>query len=143
VQVANDLSIENRHDADMERRRAKPASTVVAEIYTKRQGRRPHYLAKIMARSDKERADLIEDLNVDKSQLSRWLDERKPSSPSPEWAQKLGFYFAASDDPDDFVDIFTDPDLIRFQKMTRSLSDEEVDKMLTTLEAAYATNRAR
>jgi hypothetical protein len=96
-----------------------------------------------MARSDKERADLIEDLNVDKSQLSRWLDERKPSSPSPEWAQKLGFYFAASDDPDDFVDIFTDPDLIRFQKMTRSLSDEEVDKMLTTLEAAYATNRAR
>lgn len=113
-----------------------------AAIYAKRQVRRPHYLAKLMARQNIERGKLIEDLGVDKSQISRWLDDEKPATPSPAWAEKLGRYFAVSDDPDDFVDIFADPDMARFQKMTRHMSDDEVDRMLTTLEAAYRARKA-
>lgn len=112
-------------------------------IYDKRQGRRPHYLAKIMARTDKSRGDLIEDLGVDKGQLSRWLDPERPSSPGPIWAKKLGHYFAAGPDEDDFVDIFVDPDMSRFQRLTRGRSTEEIDRMLATLEAAFSLRRAR
>jgi transcriptional regulator with XRE-family HTH domain len=121
---------------------SKPGGAVMAEIYAKRQVRRPHYLAKLMARQQVSRATLVEELGVDKSQISRWLDEEKPQTPSPPWAEKLGRYFAASDDPDDFVDIFSDPDLARFQRMTRGMSDAEVDRMLTTLEAAYMSKKA-
>jgi hypothetical protein len=94
-----------------------------------------------MARHNVSRGKLIEDLGVDKGQLSRWLDEQKPSTPSPDWAKRLGHYFAVSDDPDDFVDIFSDPDVARFQRMTRGMTDAEVDRMMTTLEAAYLAKK--
>lgn len=119
-----------------------PAPAPLDTIYPHRQPRRPHYLAKIMMRADKDRADLINDLGVDKSQLSRWLDKEKPAAPNPHWTRELGRYFAASDDPDDFVDIFTDPDLQRFQRMTRNMTPDEVDRMLTTLEAGYRAKGA-
>lgn len=106
-------------------------------IYAQRQVRRPHYLAKLMARHNVPRGKLVEDLGVDKSQISRWLDEERPSTPSPAWAQKLGQYFASGPDEDDFVDIFTDPEVARFQRMTRGRTPDEVDRMLATLEAAF------
>jgi plasmid maintenance system antidote protein VapI len=120
----------------------KPGGAVLAEIYAKRQARRPHYLAALMARHNVSRGKLVEDLDVDKSQLSRWLDEEKPATPSPTWAQRLGRYFAAGPDPEDFVDIFADPDMQRFQKMTRGRSPDEIDRMLATLEAAFPAKRA-
>ncbi len=126
----------------MNKRRTKPGGAVLAEIYAKRQVRRPHYLAKLMARHNVTRGKLVEDLDVDKSQLSRWLDENRPSTPSLEWAQRLGRYFAPSDDEDDAVDIFSDPDLARFQRMVRGRSPDEVDRMLATLEAAFPAKRA-
>lgn len=125
----------------MPRRHQRPGSAVLAAIYSKRQVRRPHYLGPIMERQNVSRAKLVEDLGVDKSQLSRWLDDEKPQTPGPHWAKQLGQYFAASDDPDDFVDIFTDPDLQRFQRMTRDMSPDEVDRMLTTLEAGYRAKK--
>lgn len=88
------------------------------------------------------RGALIEELGVDKSLVSRWLDEEKPTTPSPAWAKRLGQYFAPSDDPDDLVDIFTDPNLIRFQRITKGLTPKEVDRMLTSLEAGYNAKRA-
>lgn len=128
--------------ATMPRRPQKPGSAALAELYAKRQLRRPHYLAKLMARQNVSRGKLVEDLGVDKSQLSRWLDEARPSAPSYDWSQKLGRYFAASDDPDDFVDIFADPDVERFQRMVRGRSPDEIDRMLATLEAAFPAKRA-
>lgn len=115
----------------------------MAEIFAKRQVRRPHYLAQLMARHNVSRGKLVEDLGVDKSQLSRWLDEERPATPSPAWAQKLGQYFAAGPDEDDAVDIFADPDVQRFQRMVRGRAPEEVDRMLATLEAAFPVKRAQ
>lgn len=141
MQVANDLSSRNQQPDGMDKKRQKPSAPT--EIFAGRQPRRPHYLAKIMDRANKQRADLIEDLGVDKGQLSRWLDEDRPTTPSLAWAKRLGRYFAVTDDPDDFVDIFTDPDLTRFQKITRGLPDDEVDRMLTSIEAGYSAGRRR
>ncbi len=121
-------------------KRQKPGSAVLAEIYAKRQARRPHYLGKIMQAKDVSRAQLVDELGVDKSQLSRWLDRHRPSTPSPEWAEKLGYYFAS--DPDDFVDIFVDPDVARLAKIMKGRTPEEVDRMLATLEAAFPMRRA-
>lgn len=119
-----------------------PAPAPLDTIYAKREPRRPHYLAKLMDRKPVSRGQLIEDLGVDKSQLSRWLDKDKPQTPNPHWAKQLGRYFAASDDPDDFVDIFTDPDLQRFQRITRHMPPDEVDRMLALFEAGYRAKRA-
>jgi len=121
----------------------KPGGAVMAEIFAKRQVRRPHYLAKLMARHNVSRGKLVEDLGVDKSQLSRWLDEERPATPSPAWAKKLGQYFAVGPDEDDIVDIFADPDVQRFQRMVRGRDPEEVDRMLATLEAAFPLKRAQ
>lgn len=92
---------------------------------------------------DVDRGKLIEDLGVDKGTLSRWLDEDKPTTPGPEWAEKLGRYFAAGPDEDDFVDIFTHPAVARFQRLTRGRTREEVDRMLNTLEAAFSVKTKR
>lgn len=127
----------------MSKRPQKPGSAVLAEIYAKRQQRRPHYLGKLMERQNVSRGQLVTELGVDKSQLSRWLDDEKPTTPSHHWAQELGRYFAASPDPDDFVDIFADPDVERFQRMVRGRSPEEIDRMLATLEMAFGLKNAR
>lgn len=111
-------------------------------IYAGRQPKRPHYLAKLMERHEKDRSDLIEDLGIDKSTLSRWLDPDRPSTPSEKWAKKLGRYFASGPEDEDFVDIFTNPSAHRFQKITKGRSEEEIDRMLATLEAAFPAKRA-
>lgn len=127
--------------ATMQKPRSKPKPDVTT-IYDRRQPKRPHYLAEIMEWKDVDRAALIEDLGVDKSLVSRWLDEDDPSTPGKKWAQKLGRYFAPSGDEDDFVDIFTDPALARFRRLTLGKSKEEVDRILNILEMASPVKRA-
>lgn len=129
--------------ATMPKTPPKSPGAALAAIYPKRQPRRPHYLDMLMERHNVTRGKLIEDLGVDKSNLSKWLDANKPQTPGPDWALKLGRYFAPSDDPDDFVDIFTDPDLQRFQRLTRDLDADEVNRMLTSLEAGYKASKAK
>lgn len=115
---------------------AKSQKRPVEQIYAGRQPRRPHYIAKLMERRSLTRADLIEKLEVDKSQLSRWLDEDKPSTPSSKWAKKLGLYFRVTED-DDLVDIFADPDVDWMTRFFRGRSNDEIERMKTLLEAAF------
>lgn len=110
-------------------------------IYAGRQPARPHYLGPLLKRHNVTRATLIEELGIDKSLISRWLDEERPATPGRKWADKLGWYFAPSLDPEDFVDIFTNPAVSRFQRLTRGLSEEQVDQMLASLEAAFKVKK--
>lgn len=110
-------------------------------IYGGRQPARPHYLGALLKLHNVARAKLIEDLGVDKSLVSRWLDDDKPTSPGIEWKTKLGWYFAPSLDPDDFVDIFADPSVSRFQRATKGLSDDQIDQWLSSLEAAASIRK--
>jgi hypothetical protein len=129
--------------ATMSKKPIQPAEVTVTTIYGKRQPRRPHYLAEIMNLKDVDRGALIEDLGVDKGLLSRWLDQNNPSTPGPKWAQRLGRYFASGPEDDDFVDIFVDPAVRRFQRLTSGRDRSEVDRMLATLEAAFPLKQAR
>lgn len=123
--------------ATMPKRPPKPSGAALAAIYSKRQPTRPHYLAKLMARRDVSRADLIQAIGVDKGLLSKWLDERKPSTPGPRWAKDLGEFFAITPDPDDFVDIFADPDVDRVRRFLHGREPDEIDRIMATLETAF------
>lgn len=117
----------------------KPRNVPVEQIYARRQPRRPHYLGRLMERYGVSRGDLIETLEIDKSQLSRWLDEKRPQTPSPHWAEKLGEYFGQGGDP---VDIFADPDMDWMARFLQGRSRDEVDRMKAMLEAAFPAKRA-
>lgn len=124
--------------ATMGKKPRKPHSASVVPVYSGRQGRRPHYLAELMERHGVTRADLIERLEVDKSLLSRWLDENKPSTPSPDWAAKLNTYFGAGGDP---VDIFADPDVDWLARLLRNRSPEEIGQLRAVVEAFFGSKR--
>lgn len=108
-------------------------------IYTGRQPRRPHYLAKLMERYNVSRMDIITSLEVDKSLISRWLDENKPATPSNDWAAKLGQFFGQGHDP---VDIFADPDVDWMTRFLRNRTPREVERIKAMLEAAFPAKKA-
>lgn len=117
----------------------KPPKKPLERIHAGRQPRRPHYLAMLMERHGVTRAELIEATGVDKSLLSRWLDEHKPSTPSAEWAEKLGEFFGKGHDP---VDIFADPDVDWIARLLRGRTKHEIDRAKAILEAAFLAKRA-
>jgi transcriptional regulator with XRE-family HTH domain len=117
----------------------KPNRAPLAQIYANRTPRRPHYLHALMERHGVTRADIVEALDVDKSQLSRWLDEDRPSTPSPEWARKLGEFFGKGHD---VVDIFTDPDVDWLSRLLRDRSADEKERIKAMIEAAFPAKRA-
>lgn len=111
----------------------------LARIYENRQPRRPHYLAQLMDRHGVSRQEIIEAIEVDKSLLSRWLDESRPSTPSPEWAHKLGEFFGKGGDP---VDIFADPDVDWMSRLLQGRSADEIERIKAMIEAAFPAKRA-
>lgn len=111
----------------------------LAQIYAGRQPTRPHYLAQLMERYNVNRADIVEELGVDKSQLSRWLDEDRPSTPSREWAKRLGEFFGKGHDP---VDIFVDPDVDWLSRLLKDRSPDEKERIKAMIEAAFPAKRA-
>jgi transcriptional regulator with XRE-family HTH domain len=117
----------------------KPSRAPLAQIYANRQPRRPHYLPHLMERYGVTRGEIVEALGVDKSQLSRWLDENRPSTPSPEWARKLGEFFGKGHDT---VDIFTDPDVDWMSRLLQGRSADEKERIKAMIEAAFPAKRA-
>lgn len=117
----------------------KPNRAPLAQIYANRQPRRPHYLAQLMERYGVTRAEVVEAIDVDKSQLSRWLDVQRPSTPSPEWARKLGEFFGKDHDT---VDIFTDPDVDWLSRLLKDRSADEKERIKAMIEAAFPAKRA-
>ena len=125
--------------ATMKKRAQKPGGAVLAQIHASRQPRRPHYLHQLMERYGVTRADIVEALEVDKSQLSRWLDENRPSTPSPQWARKLGEFFGKGHD---VVDIFADPDIDWLSRLLQDRSADEKERIKAMIEAAFPAKRA-
>ncbi len=117
----------------------KPRKSDLMRIYQNRQPRRPHYLAQLMERHGVTRADIIEAIEVDKSLLSRWLDEDKPSTPSLEWSRKLGEFFGKGSDP---VDIFANPDVDWMSRLLQGRSADEISRIKAMIEAAFPAKRA-
>jgi hypothetical protein len=93
-----------------------------------------------MERHGVTRQEIIEAIGVDKSLLSRWLDEKSPSTPGLDWAEKLGEFFGKGHDP---VDIFTDPDVDWMSRLLRGRSDDEVQRIKAMIEAAFPKSAQR
>lgn len=94
-----------------------------------RQPRRPHFLKEWMAWRDKRNIDLIDDLGVDKSYISRWL---KGTTPGEAWAEKLRVYFKAGPDG-----IFERPSSVWFTEFLEERDDLDFERVKNTLEAAF------
>ena len=45
-------------------------------------------------------------------------------------------------DPDDFVDIFADPDTSRLSRFLQGRSPDEIDRIMATLETAFPKKRS-
>lgn len=118
--------------SDMSRKPSRrPSGPQLVQIYARRQLRRPHYLAQLMERHGVERAEIIEATGVDKSLLSRWLDDEKPSTPGPDWANKLGEFFGKGGDA---VDIFSDPDSDWLARRLQGKSEQEKKRIIELLD---------
>lgn len=111
---------------------AKPKA--ITEIYPSRQPRRHHYLREWMERRQVRQAELSREIGVDKSLISRWLDDVKPTTPSKEWQDKLGAFFGGDGDP---VDIFRHPDDDWIARFFQGRTSDEINRMKLMLEAAF------
>ena len=100
-----------------------------AEIHRSKQPRRPHYLKEWMERRNLRPVDLVNDLGVDKSNVSKWLTG---ASPGTVWQDRLRDYFGAGDEG-----IFRHPDDDWMARFLTGRPPDEIERIKTTLEAAF------
>lgn len=99
------------------------------KIHQTKQPRRPHFIVEWAELRGLKQADLVEALGADKSVVSRWFSG---TSPGVEWQEKLAAFFGT--DPDG---IFRHPDDDWMTRFLRGRKREEVERIKTTLEAAF------
>ncbi len=98
-------------------------------IHRTKQPRRPHYLREWCEKYGLRQSDLANELNTDKSIVSRWFSG---ATPSTEWQARLGALFDVEPEA-----IFRHPDedwLVRFFK---DRTKDEIERIKATLEAAF------
>lgn len=118
-----------------------PAPAPLDAIYPTRQPRRPHYLRDwIERRNFKNDAEFAKEVGADKGQVSRWLDETRPSTPSRDWQIKLGIFFGGEDDP---ADIFRHPDDDWIAKFFRDRKPDEIEHIKKSMETTFPPKRHR
>jgi len=110
----------------------------VVRINQMKQGRRPHYIGAWMEFRGRSRTDVSRDTGVDKSQISRWLDEKKPSTPTPKWLEILADYFETEPDA-----LFRHPDEDWLSRFFAGRKRDEVERIKATLEAAFPPPQKR
>lgn len=97
-----------------------------------RQGRRPHYLREWAQKHGKRQADIARETGADKSLVSRWLDDERPSTPSPEWQAKLAEFFEIEPDK-----LFRHPDEEWFFDFFAGRGADEIERIKLTLQTAF------
>lgn len=82
-----------------------------------------------MERRNLRPVDLVNDLGVDKSNVSKWLSG---SSPGAIWQEKLREYFEAGDEG-----IFRHPDDDWMARFLTGRPRDEIERIKSTLETAF------
>jgi transcriptional regulator with XRE-family HTH domain len=106
----------------------------VVRIHASKQGRRPHYIAAWADKKDLSQADIVRALGVDKGTVSRWF---KGSSPTEDYQAKLAELFGTDEEG-----IFRHPDDDWMRRFLQGREKEEVERIKSTLEAAFPRKRA-
>jgi ribosome-binding protein aMBF1 (putative translation factor) len=92
----------------------------IPSIHKSKQPRRPHYVREW---------DLATELNVDKSQVTRWY---QGATPNEESLAKLGALFGVEPES-----MFRDPDEDWLARLLRGRDREEIQRIITTIETAF------
>jgi hypothetical protein len=85
-------------------------------------------------RQVESQTELAEAVSADKSLVSRWLDNEKPTTPSKLYVDRLNAFFGGEGDP---VDIFRHPDDDWFRQFFKDRELDEIDRMKAMLEAGF------
>lgn len=106
----------------------------VTEIYRGRQVARPHHIEDWAEARDLQQKDIVRELGVDKSLVSRWY---AGSTPSKEWQEKLADFFGIEREA-----LFRHPNDDWVTRFFADRSNDEIARMKTMLEAAFPKKRA-
>lgn len=106
----------------------------IEHIHRGRQPKRPHHIPDWAELRGKSQAEIARDLEADKSVVSRWFSG---ATPSEDWQLKLADYFGC-----DRESLFRHPNEDWLARFFRDRSNEEVERIKATLEAAFPRKRA-
>ncbi len=102
------------------------------KIHQQKQGRRPHFLREWAEYRGRKQADISRDTGIDKSQVSRWFDDEKPSTPNANSLEILADYFETEPEA-----LFRHPDEDWLARFFAGRKREEVERIKATLDAAF------
>lgn len=104
----------------------------VVQIHRSRQPRRPHFVPEWAERRGLSQTDLAEELDADKSVVSRWFNG---TTPGLVYQRKLAALFF--DDEEEAEALFRHPDDDWLARFFRGRSKDEIERIKQTLEAAF------
>lgn len=97
-----------------------------------KQPNRPHFIPDWAERRKLRQADIARELEADKSVVSRWFDG---ATPSVEYQEKLAALLVG--DETSTESLFRHPDDDWLVKFFRDRSEDEIERIKATLEAAF------
>jgi len=103
-------------------------------IHQKKQGRRPHFLREWMDSKELRAVDLSEELNIDKSIISRWL---AGATPSADKQRILADFFGCEPEG-----LFRHPDEDWMARELRGRPREEIERIKQTIRTAFPRQKA-
>lgn len=104
-------------------------NTEPTRIYPNRQPRRPHHIPDWAEKAGLSQADMVRELGVDKSVVSRWFSG---TTPSRDHQAKLAALFHTDEEG-----LFRHPDDDWLARFFRERPREEIERIKATLEAAF------
>jgi transcriptional regulator with XRE-family HTH domain len=106
-----------------------PDMGIVEKIHHLKQGHRPHFIQQWAKARGMEQKDIVSELNVDKSVVSRWFSG---STPSMKYQEVLAELFGTEREG-----LFRHPAEARLATFMSGRSPEEVERIMAMLEAGF------
>lgn len=109
----------------------------MAEIFriNSKQQRRPHHIEEWAEHRGLKQADIARELGADRSIVSRWFGG---STPGEEYQERLAALFGL----DDVEALFRSPGEDWIASFLRGRSNDEIERIKSTLETAFPRKRA-
>lgn len=108
--------------------------TNVTQIHRSKQPNRPHHVPDWAEMRGFKQADLVRELGVDKSVVSRWYSG---STPTLHWQERLAELFHTEREA-----LFRSPDDDWMRRFFEERTREEIERIKATLETAFPRKRA-
>ena len=104
----------------------------ISRIHSSKQGRRPHFIREWADKFNLSQADIVREIGIDKSTVSRWFREGDPSTPSAPAQAALAALFHTIEEA-----LFRHPDEDWLANFFKGRKREEIERIKKTLEAGF------